>query len=99
MLKRYFISRYGYNNFIREGKIYTFSSLNSLKSLLEINRDLIDLTFILKNFFYKIKIYLMKKIINKHILKFIYKREIGLINFNYFYNKYEKKYKSKFYLK
>lgn len=97
MIKRYFKSNYGYNNSIREGRIYNFTSMQSIKYLLEINRDLIDLTFILKNFFSKIKLFLMKKIINKYIIYYLAKRELGLINFNFFLNKYEKKYKSKFY--
>ena len=97
MLKRYFKSNYGYNNTIREGRIYNFTSLLAVKYLLEINRDLIDLTFIIKNFLYKIKIFLMKKIINKNIIVYLQERELGLRNFNYFLNEYEKKYKSKFF--
>lgn len=97
MIKRYFKSNYGYNNTIREGRIYNFTSLLAVKYLLEINRDLIDLTFIIKNFLYKIKIFLMKKIINKNIIVYLQERELGLRNFNSFLNEYEKKYKSKFF--
>ena len=97
MVNRYFKSNYGYNNTIREGRIYNFTSLLAVKYLLEINRDLIDLTFIIKNFLYKIKIFLMKKIINKNIIVYLQERELGLRNFNSFLNEYEKKYKSKFY--
>ena len=98
MIKRYFKSNYGYNNTIREGRIYNFTSLLSIKYLLEINRDLVDLTYILKRFFYRIKIYLMKKIINKNIINFIHERELGLVKFNNFIDIYEKKYNSNFYL-
>ena len=97
MIKRYFKSNYGYNNTIREGKIYNFTSLESVKYLLEINRELVDLTIILKKFFYKIKLFIIKKIINKNIIYNFNKRELGLINFNFFLNIYEKKFKSNFY--
>ena len=97
MIKRYFKSNYGYNNYIREGKIYNFTSYQSIKYLLEVNRDLVDLTFVMKNFLNNyVKYYLIKKIISKEIIFYLNKRELGLLNFNYFLKKYENKYKSEF---
>ena len=64
-MKCVFYSTYGYNNSIREGKIYDFNK-NTIKYLLEVNQDLILLSTIFKKFFVRI-------INNKRLIKFICK--------------------------
>ena len=72
-MKCVFYSTYGYNNSIREGKIYDFNK-NTIKYLLEVNQDLILLSTIFKKFFVRI-------INNKRLIKFICKNYENFINF------------------
>ena len=83
-MKQVFKSLYGYNGQVREGKIYTFPK-ECLKYLLEVNLDLVNLTFWFKLFSWKISNYLFLKYLSKKykgIHNFIYKRELGLTNIN-----------------
>ena len=62
-MKCVFYSTYGYNTSIRDGKIYDFNK-NTIKYLLEVNKDLILLSTIFKKFFVRI-------INNRRLIKFI----------------------------
>ena len=53
-----FESSYGYNNSIRLGKIYQFTSSESMVYLLEVNHDLIELSHIFRKFSKHVKQYL-----------------------------------------
>ena len=79
-----FKSLYGYNPSIREGKILAFSSKETLKYLLEINSDLVEIMSIFRIHFRE------KVIMMNRYLKFkkkykipndLFKRELGLITF------------------
>lgn len=79
-----FKSLYGYNPSIREGKILAFSSKETLKYLLEINLDLVEIVSIFRIHFRE------KVIMMNRYLKFkkkykipndLFKRELGLITF------------------
>ena len=79
-----FKSAYGYNPTIREGKIIAFTSNLSLKYILEINLDLVEIMSIFR-------LHLRRSVIfMKRIIKFkkkykipedLIKRELGLITF------------------
>ena len=79
-----FKSLYGYNPSIREGKILAFSSKETLKYLLEINLDLVEIVSIFRIHFRE------KVIMMNRYLKFkkkykipndLFRRELGLIIF------------------
>ena len=79
-----FKSLYGYNPSIREGKILAFSSKETLKYLLEINLDLVEIMSIFRIHFRE------KVIMMNRYLKFkkkykipndLFRRELGLIIF------------------
>jgi len=72
-MKCVFYSTYGYNTSIRDGKIYDFNK-NTIKYLLEVNKDLILLSTIFKKFFVRI-------INNRRLIKFICKNYKNFINF------------------
>lgn len=79
-----FKSLYGYNNTIREGKILAFNSNESLKYILEVNLDLIELMSVFRlhlrrsTYAYSRIIRFKKKY---KIPKDLFKRELGLIKF------------------
>ena len=87
-----FKSSFGYNSTVREGKIYNFSSKESLKYLLEVNIDLIE---IMKPIKLRLRKYLRKYIVQKRFLKKInlpsdlFKRELGILNFSNIIKKIE----------
>lgn len=87
-----FKSSFGYNSTIREGRIYHFSSKDSLKYLLEVNIDLIEILISIK---LRLRKYLRNYIIKKRFLKKIklpsdlIKRELGIINFSNIIKKIE----------
>ena len=79
-----FKSLYGYNPSIREGKILAFSSKETLKYILEINLDLVEIMSVFRIHFRE------KAIMMNRYLKFRKKyklpndlcnRELGLITF------------------
>tara|TARA_B100000035_G_scaffold61816_3_gene49975 strand:+ start:10482 stop:10760 length:279 start_codon:yes stop_codon:yes gene_type:complete len=72
-MKCVFYSTYGYNTSIRNGKIYDFNK-NTIKYLLEVNKDLILLSNIFKKFFLRI-------INNRRLIKYICKNYKNFINF------------------
>tara|TARA_E500000178_G_C16525429_1_gene531975 strand:+ start:321 stop:581 length:261 start_codon:yes stop_codon:yes gene_type:complete len=79
-----FKSLYGYNCTIREGKILAFTSNETLKYILEINKDLIEIMSVFR-------LHLRRSVIAMHrIIKFkkkykipedLIKRELGLLTF------------------
>lgn len=79
-----FKSLYGYNNTIREGKILAFTSEESLRYLLQVNLDLIEIMSTLRLHLRK-KVYIYAKIIRfkkkYKIPEDLFKRELGLIKF------------------
>ena len=87
-----FKSSFGYNSTVREGKIYNFTSKESLKYLLEVNIDLIEILTPIKLL---LRNHLRRYIIEKRFMKIIklpsdlLKREIGLINFSKIIKKIE----------
>jgi|TARA_B110000483_G_scaffold189039_1_gene224185 hypothetical protein len=79
-----FKSLYGYNPSIREGKILAFSSKETLKYILEINVDLVEIMSVFRIHFRE------KAIMMNRYLKFrkkyklpndLFNRELGLITF------------------
>ena len=79
-----FTSLYGYNPSIREGKILAFSSKETLKYILEINVDLVEIMSVFRIHFRE------KAIMMNRYLKFrkkyklpndLFNRELGLITF------------------
>ena len=79
-----FKSLYGYNNTIREGKIFAFNSNESLRYILEVNLDLIELMSIFRLHLRR-SIYSYARIIRfkkkYKIPEDLFKRELGLIKF------------------
>ena len=79
-----FKSLYGYNPSIREGKILAFSSKETLKYLLEINLDLVEIMSIFRIYFRE-KVIMMNRYIKFRkkykIPNDLFKRELGLIIF------------------
>ena len=66
-----FYSKFGYNDTVREGKIYKFTSNETLKYILEINIDLIAISS--KLYYY----------LRPHLKNYLdAKRNIKFINFN-----------------
>ena len=81
-----FKSLYGYNPSIREGKILAFSSKETLKYLLEINLDLVEIMSVFRIHFRE------KAMIMNRYIKFkkkyklpedLFRRELGLITFRF----------------
>ena len=87
-----FKSSFGYNCSVREGKIYNFSSRESLKYLLEVNIDLIEIIRPIK---LRLRKYLRRYIVEKRFLKRInlpsdlFKRQLGILNFSNIIKKIE----------
>ena len=87
-----FKSSFGYNSTVREGKIYNFSCKESLKYLLEVNIDLVE---IIKPIKLRLRKYLRKYIIEKKFLKIInlprdlFRRQLGILNFSNIIKKLE----------
>ena len=74
----FFKSLYGYNSIVRVDRIYTFTTRESVKYLLDINLDLIDKSVWLRLFINKIKKYLrVYKIARKITPNHIRSVEIG----------------------
>lgn len=89
-----FKSTYGYNTTVREGKLY-YLSKNTIKYLLEVNKDLILLSFFIKMFCLKVRSYLFFRFIKSRyriFLFFIKSREIGKTNLIKEKNEYNKYY-------
>ena len=79
-----FRSSDGYNTQVELGRIYIFSTNKTLKYLLEVNKDLIVNSFIIKKFFinHVYKYPTRYKFLKKYKLpKDLKLRELGLINF------------------
>lgn len=93
-----FKSSFGYNCSVREGKIYNFSSRESLKYLLEVNIDLIEIIRPIK---LRLRKYLRRYIVEKRFLKRInlpsdlFKRQLGKLNFANILKKIEYEMKKK----
>lgn len=77
-MKCIFISKFGYNTSIYIGNIYNFTK-NNYVQLLQINSDLVDISFWIKLFLSKIiEKKLIKKVINNY-LKYHIKIYCGII--------------------
>lgn len=90
-----FKSTYGYNPTVREGKIYYLSNKNTNKYLLEVNKDLILLSYFIKMFCLKVRRYLFFRFIKSrytNFLFFIKSRETGKTNLITEKNEYNKYY-------
>ena len=79
-----FKSLYGYNSSLREGKIMEFTSKETLKYVLEVNLDLVEIMSVFRLHLTKkaIEYNRIKKFFKKY--KFpedLFKRELGLIRF------------------
>ena len=79
-----FKSLYGYNNTIREGKILAFNNAESLRYLLQVNLDLIEIMSIFRLYLRRstnayARIIRFKK--KYKIPEDLFKRELGLIKF------------------
>lgn len=84
-MKKYsFRSSNGFNSQLELGRIYIFSTNQTLKYLLEVNKDLIVNSFIIKNFFinHVYKYPTRYKFFKKYKLpQDLYFREVGLLKF------------------
>lgn len=69
----YFYSKFGYNDCIREGKIYKFSSIQAFKYVMEINIDLIAISVKLN---YLLRPYLKSYLESKRNIRFINIKEL-----------------------
>lgn len=69
MIYAVFESSYGYNTSLRLGKLYQFTSMETIKYLLDVNPDVVLLNHTFKKFIKKIKIWLLKKKITEEIRK------------------------------
>lgn len=69
MIYAVFESSYGYNTSLRLGKLYQFSSMKTIKYLLDVNPDVVLLNHTFKKFIKKVKIWLLKKKITEEIRK------------------------------
>ena len=69
MIHAVFESSYGYNTTLRLGKIYVFTSLDSIKYLLEVNKDLILLNYQFNKFNKLARKYLKYKIAMRMLKK------------------------------
>ena len=79
-----FKSLYGYNPTIREGKIIQFTSNESLRYILQINLDLVEIMSVFRLHLRR-SIYVYSRIIRfkkkYKIPEDLFKRELGLIKF------------------
>ena len=83
MIYTFFDSNYGYNSNVRLGKIYSLTSRDTLRYLLEVHRDIIDKTFWMKIFIKKVKSYYKKRILCKKIKpRHIHLVLLGILNWN-----------------
>lgn len=74
-----FESTYGYNNTIRLGKIHKFTSPDTLKYILEVNVDLIELSYRFRIFSKHVKYFLkVRKIRKRFKIEYIHLVELGL---------------------
>ena len=69
MIYAVFESSYGYNTSLRLGKLYQFTSMKTIKYLLDVNPDVVLLNHTFKKFIKKVKIWLLKKKITEEIRK------------------------------
>ena len=69
MIYAVFESSYGYNTSLRLGKLYQFTSMGTIKYLLEVNPDVILLNHTFKKLIKKVKKWLLKKKIIQEIRK------------------------------
>ena len=69
MIYAVFESSYGYNTSLRLGKLYQFTSMETIKYLLEVNPDIILLNHTFKKLIKKVKRWLLKKKISEEIRK------------------------------
>ena len=69
MIYAVFESSYGYNTSLRLGKLYQFTSMGTIKYLLEVNPDVILLNHTFKKLIKKVKKWLLKKKIIHEIRK------------------------------
>tara|TARA_A100001035_G_C27694465_1_gene459432 strand:- start:587 stop:859 length:273 start_codon:yes stop_codon:yes gene_type:complete len=73
-----FESKYGYNSCIRLGKIYEFTGPETLIYILEVNPDLIELSYIFRKFSKKVKYFLkIKKIMKRFRIEYLFLVETG----------------------
>tara|TARA_X000000950_G_C13600905_1_gene531324 strand:+ start:296 stop:553 length:258 start_codon:yes stop_codon:yes gene_type:complete len=73
MKSYYFYSKFGYNDYIREGKIYKFSSIETFKYTIEINIDLVAISVKLN---YLLRPYLKSYLENKRNIRLIDIKEL-----------------------
>jgi hypothetical protein len=69
MIYAVFESSYGYNTSLRLGKLYQFTSMETIKYLLDVNPDVVLLNHTFKKLIKKVKIWLLKKKITEEIRK------------------------------
>ena len=69
MIYAVFESSYGYNSSLRLGKLYLFSSMETIKYLLEVNPDIILLNHTFNKLIRKVKRWILKKKIIKLLRK------------------------------
>ena len=69
MIYAVFESSYGYNTSLRLGKLYKFTSVETIKYILEVNHDIILLNHTFKKLIKKVKIWLLKKKLTEEIRK------------------------------
>lgn len=73
-----FESNYGYNNTVRLGKIYEFTSNETMVYLLEVNHDLRELSFIFRKFSRYVKNYLyILKVRKRFRIEYLFLVETG----------------------
>ena len=83
MIYTFFDSNHGYNCNVRLGKIYSFTSRDTLRYLLEVHRDIIDKSMWIKIFIKKVKSYYKKVIISKKIKpRHIHLVLLGILTWN-----------------
>ena len=79
-----FKSLYGYNSSLREGQVMKFTSRETLKYVLEVNLDLVEIMSVFRLHLTKkaIEYNRIKKFLKKYkIPQDLFKRELGLIRF------------------
>lgn len=79
-----FKSLYGYNPSLREGQVMKFTSRETLKYVLEVNLDLVEIMSVFRLHLTKkaIEYNRIKKFLKKYkIPEDLFKRELGLIRF------------------
>ena len=73
-----FNSKYGYNSSVRLGKIYDLSCIDTKRYLLEVNPDLIELSFIFRKFSGYVKYFLkVKKAMKRFRIEYLFLVETG----------------------